>query len=418
MLAATAGLILAASAPLLAQEDGALHAARQGQVTPVDELLVELLSAGPGAAGTLIVQLQDELSSGNRPAMVELLAQIEKLPGAVLQDRQDMPNGALTDHRWARGTGIGLDVIRETGGSEDLLLLRKLTQAPGEIGTNVLALQAGPLENTLRTVLLRQTDAYSAIGSLYRDLPAWAAPSLLRAIAATRSLEGLHALPALLGKRSPLDAYVLTQIASIARFARAPLNDGELNRIRRFLDSQMPEERRNAAQALGFLDDTESIPELIELLKDSDQSVMQSSYSALRLITAMTIDPGYRLWVNWHGRESLWWKTQATPHLSQVRSGRTGGMVVALRELGSKRLFRREIAPYVEPLLTSERDETVRIALSALTSLRANDTATLATMEALLEHPNQVIREQASSSLRLITRREFRPKQPAPVQPR
>ncbi len=418
MLAATAGLILAVTPSLMAQEGGALHAARQGQVTPVDELLVELLGAGPGAAGTLIAQLQQEQSAVSMPALAELLAEIQKLPEAVLQDRRDTPNGALTDRRWARGTGIGFDVIRTMGGSEELLLLRKLTQAPAEIDPTVLALQTGPLEDTLRSVLLRQTDAYSATGSLYRDLASWAAPTLLRAIAATRSLEGLHALPALLGKREEFDSYVLTQIASIARFARAPLNDGELNRIRRFLDSQKPEERRNAAQALGFLDDTESIPELIELLRDADQSVVQSSYSALRLITAMTIDPGYRLWVNWHGRESHWWKTQATPHLNQVRSGRTGGMVVALRELGSKRLFRREIAPYLEPLLTSERDETVRIALSALTSLRANDTATLATMESLLAHPNQVIREQASSSLRLITRREFLPKQPTLVRPR
>lgn len=405
---------LTASALATTTQEVVLEDAKLGRVIATNDLLALLMPEQPGTTTRLIDEIQDSLEASRNPHVAKLLDHARALPDQVLAERASMLEDSLNTELWSNGTGVSLEVCAKLGDKTSLRLLPQLMLLKGAPSAAAQSRHEKGLEITIKAILMRHSEAYSGISSLYRDLPDWCAPALLRALANTRELAALHALPELLGKRGDLDAYVLTQIASIARYARAPLSDSEHKRIRSYLHALDPEQRQRAAQALGFLDDADSTAQLIELLRDPVPSVSQASYAALRLITAMTIDPGYRRWLAWHEREAQWWAEDSEPHLTYMRNPDTKGLVVALRELGSRRLFRREIAPWITPLLESSNKDTVRVAISALTSLRANDEQTIASIEALLSHPNTVIRNQASDSLRVITRRVFLPRAPRP----
>ncbi|MFT7678336.1 MAG: HEAT repeat protein [Planctomycetota bacterium] len=404
---ALACVLLAAPAMGGADHKDLLEQARKGNVLPAPELLAQLYGEPRGTLLTLVEAAQADLAKQPSAGIARLLEEVRKLPAEVLAQRQGLPADSRNEQVWVHGIGIASAFIKSLATPRELDSLAQILEAPEWVSAERLGPEEAPLERALRALLLRNEASYSKLTALFTRVPDWATPAYLRAISGTRTLNALRALPTLLGRRDGMDTYVLTQIASVARYARAPLEDISLGRIRSYLHSTDPHERRTAAQALGFLDDTECILDLIGLLRDTETGVRHASYGSLRLITAMTMDPGYGRWMGWHRRERTWWQEQAGTHLVVLQAGDSEGLVVALRELGSRRLFRREIGPSIRPLLSSNQVSTVRIALSALTALRVNDEETLERVAALMSHPEASVREQAKGSLTLITRRQF-----------
>lgn len=399
--------LLAAPATASPDHEDLLEQARAGEVLPASDLLGVLYSEPRGSINRLIESTHASLEKQPSEGLERLMVEFLKLPAEVLAHRKSMPDGTRDAETWVHGISITTAIVGRIAAPSELEDLTQVLRAPDWISAGLLGPEEAPLERAIKAFLLRNGAGYSKVGALFVSMPDWATPAYLRGIAGTRNLRGLRSLPPLLGRREGMDTYVLTQIASVARYAHAPLEDVSLGRIRSYLHSTDHQERRTAAQALGFLDDTESILDLVGLLRDQQSGVRQASYGSLRLITAMTMDPGYGRWMGWHQRESLWWQREAAKHLAELHSSDTDGLVVALRELGSRRLFRREIAPSIRPLLDATESSTVRIALSALTALRVNDEATLNGVAALLDHPDPSIRRQAMSSLKLITKRQF-----------
>lgn len=404
---AIACVLLATPATASPDHRDLLEQARAGDVLPAADLLKQLYSEPRGSILGLIEAVHASLEQQPNEGLERLIAECRELPAEVLAHRMSMPEESRDAETWVHGIGITTTIVGSLAAHDEVQDLTQVLQAPEWISAGLLGPEEAPLERAITAFLLRDEASYYKIDALYASMPDWATPAYLRAISGTRTLRALRALPHLLGRREGMDTSVLTQIASVARYARAPLEDVSLGRVRSYLHSNDHQERRAAAQALGFLDDTESILDLIGLLRDKQVGVRQASYGSLRSITAMTMDPGYGRWIGWHQSESRWWREEANQHLVKLNSSNDDGLVVALRELGSRRLFRREIAPSIRPLLNASEGSTIRIALSALSALRVNDEATLNSVAALLEHPEPSIRRQALSSLNLITRRQF-----------
>ena len=418
LLTFLAGACLTGSAVASATQNAILEDALQGKVIAADDLLETLELLDPGQTSSLLEEIQTSLSTSPNSNVSTLLERVESLPKLIIAERANVPADSKDTAIWPQGTRVGLEVIGAIGNQASIKLLPGLMTIVGLPSEQDRARNERGLEITINAVLARHSDSFESMVWLYGNLPEWCVSALLSSLANTRELAALHTLPKLLGKRPFLDASVLTQIASVARYARAPLSYSALDRIRSYLSSTQTRQRQRSAQALGFLDDTDSAGELIELLNDPEKTVRQASYSALRLITAMTMDPDYRRWVLWHERETNWWHQESAPHLSFLRKHNTKGLVVALRELGQRRLFRKEIAPWILPMLESNNDGKVRVAISALTSLRANDDQTLAALEELLTHADASIRNQAGDSLRVITHRVFLPRTDSKPRPR
>ena len=296
---------------------------------------------------------------------------------------------------------VGLEILAWQGAGADLALACELA-SPGEgVEEEDYRPVGDALERAVTQILIEDTSGFLEIEKLFRESHPWVHGFLLRGMAETRSLAALRKLPLLLGKVEGLDAFVLMQVGNVAQHVNTPLDETTLTRLRGFLDASSSTVRRQAAYALGQLDDYDCLEDLITLLTDETEGVRQSAHWSLGKITAMTIQPEPKRWRFWYDSETRWWTDEAPELLATIRQGALPEVVAAINTCGAKRLFRRQLYRELAPMLASPELVVVRMTCSSLQSLRA--TEAVPDLVELLGHGDPQVREQAWLALRQLT---------------
>lgn len=344
----------------------------------------------PGAARLA----EEQLDLLNREALRELL--------------QRRVAGALEDDRVRDVAHAGLTLAEAVGTAGDLGLVLALGDVPEEADGALWRGVRRELESSLRGILARHPRGVHAAVRLYSEQGWPEALSIARAIAGVEDPGTLEVLAGLLGLHPRNDGSVLGEIGSLAERTGAGLSSGSLQRVRFYLDSPEAYDRRQAAYALGRLDDFEAVDALLGLLTDGDGGVRRVSHWALQRITRMTMAQDEPRWRAWYEEESEWWALRGRSIVSVLRDGRTAAdLVPAINECATKRLFRRWLAPELVPLLDHPDPAVVRMVCSALLSLRAREAAP--ELVVLLDAPEADVRALAWKVLRELTGEELPP---------
>lgn len=387
-----------------------IEAARTGAFPSVQQLADTLLSEGPTGAHRWFQELDGrrpthgapDSGDGYRALSESTLHSLEVVTREVPTEiRQRLEGPELSPVARLDAIRVGLEILAQQGSGEDLALACELA-APGD-GTAEEAYRpvGQALERAVAQILIEDTAGFREVEALFRGSHPWVQGFLLRGIAETRSFPALHKLPQFLGKAEGLDTFILTQIGNLAQHVSTPLDDTTLMRIRGFLGASSSTERRQAAYALGQLDDYDCLEELITLLTDEVQAVRQSVHWSLGKITAMTFQPEPKRWRLWYDSETRWWADEAPELLATIRQGELPEVVAAINTCGAKRLFRRQLYRELVPMLESPDLVVVRMTCSSLQSLRA--TEAIPDLVQLLGHADAQVREQAWLGLRQLT---------------
>lgn len=340
-------------------------------------------------------------------------ATLDELNRSTLRELLSRRAAAAGDDDLARAVAhAGLMLAGAVGTEEDLALVLTLGRVTEGADSVLWRSVRRELESALQGILARHPRSVRAAARLYAEQDWPGALSIVRAVAAVEDESTPELLAGLLGLHPRNDGSVLGEIGSTAESTGAGLSTGSLQRVRFYLEASAAFDRRQAAYALGRLDDDQSVPALLDLLTDDDGGVRRVSHWALQRITRMTMAQDEPRWRAWFEEESAWWAIRGRTVAATLRTGDTAAVLVpVINECASKRLFRRALAPELVPLLDHADPAVVRMTCSALLSLRAREAAP-AIIE-LLEADEPEVRTLAWKVLRELTGQDL-PATPAP----
>lgn len=390
-----------------------LDRASEGEIADVQEIAELLIGAGPEAGTQWLAEL-----ALRHPEREWIFPEDAPLPIAVdALDRlhevtADVPGlfaqlwPTLEENQRQDVALVALDLLAHSGEAEDLdhavLFATPPPPAEGEQPSLTTYRSTGKKFAEVVTALLeRSPRTMERVCNYYGRHHEWVSLYLLRGVAGTRSFDALRRLPRLLNIVRRLDEVVLTEIGNVARDIETPLDSGSVLRVRMFLSSSNMTERRQAAIAVGRLDDYEAVPDLIGLLADEESSVRTSAYWALREITAMTIHAEPTRWRLWFDDETGWWAEDSATILAELHSADNAEVCRAIGECAKKRLFRRELTPHLVTMLDHPDATVVRAACSAFFALKATDATPH--MVPLLEHPVEEVNFHALAMMQGLT---------------
>ncbi len=383
--------------PLIGLVDGL----RAGKEQPVETWLEVLSNQIPGTTTTLVEVLRedgaDELLSKLNFKLLEVNIH------ATLLHSSEPQEPAI----WNKHCRISMEIVGLLGESPEvrnLLVLLAPPRKASETDYNVRPFMR-PLKQSLLQACERDESTLRVLQRVYGSQTRALDSQILRILGDCDAPSTPDTLARCLGKRRNFDGIVLTQIASALRKPHLRISEFGLGAVRPLLENSTPLTRQSAARALGYADDTESIHALIVLLKDPSDSVRNETLKALHRITAMTIEGHPDRWLNWFEEETDWWLEDSDDTLQTLRDSTQKDVAKTLRELASKRLFRRELAPHVMELLDDPRPEVVRLALATLESLRPPLGELAPRLKELARHRSPIVRNDAARILRYLTTR-------------
>jgi len=394
----------AGQATAFADEDpliGLIDGLREGKTQPVETWLKVLSAQIPGTTTTLVKVLRED---GEDELLAKLEYQLRDVSIHATLLHQSDPQEPMI---WDKHCRISMEIVGLYGESpevRDLLNLLATPRTASEKAYNVRPFLR-PLKQSLLQACDRDESTLRIIQRAYGRQTRALDSQLLRILGACDAPSTADTLARCLGKRRNFDGIVLTQIASALRKPHLRISEFGLGSVRPMLEDSTPLTRQSAARALGYADDTESIRPLIILLKDPSDSVRNETLKALHRITAMTIEGHPDRWLTWFDEETLWWLEVSHDTLRSLKDTTQKDVARTLRELASKRLFRRELSPHVMELLDDPRPEVVRLALATLESLRPPLTDLAPRLRDLANHRSPIVRNDAARILSYLTTR-------------
>ena len=400
------GLVCAAPA-LTAQEakkslpetqspaDSILALTRDSRI-PTAAFILDTLA--PARSSETLEVLQALGSSQQLPvsALRELLADTLILVPAIALERKRAGKNQPGERTCA------LLILRELGGSEDVKTMLELV-APAPEVTVLDPLTAEALRSSLGPLLGRDERAYTMVERQYARIHDALAPTLIATIGDRRSAAGLDVLLAWLAHGGTNVRLILAHINRTAARLEPVLPESSLLRVRLLLASDDESVRREAALAVGRLNDFDSLSELISMVEEDTRSVRDNAHWSLKHMTKLGVRP--ERWIGWYQSEFSWWRDEAPALLNSLTLDSPADLIPAINEISHHRLFRKELAFELTQLLHHPNPNIVRLTCSALRSLQSR--SVVKALVPLVEHPDEAVCIQACAALRTITGKDL-----------
>lgn len=357
-----------------------------------ERLLEALVTRGSGAVDELVTSglanLDDEAARRLERALLEV--------PTFVRDR--IRETASTTQAWEPEAAIALAIFRARGGPSDLdVALEIASPRPGERIRSVLS----AFELALTEVLGRDRSTFGPLQRRIHGIHPSLQACMVRAVGSTSGTEALGVLVHILGSDARLDLVALNQIRRVASDPDVVVDESACSIVSGYLASPDPALRREAAAALGSLDDFESIAALIELLDDSSTGVRDNAHWALRRLTGVGYRCDARRWRTWYREENRWWSREARSVLRKLDSTEDDVVAAGINELAGHRLYRNEISMRLLPLLRHRDANIVRMACTALSAFRSR--VCVPGLVGLLDSRDARVRDTAWSALKAIT---------------
>jgi hypothetical protein len=189
---------------------------------------------------------------------------------------------------------------------------------------------------------------------------------VLCSIGDTDSEHGMRLLIDALGRWPKMDHTIL---AAIGQMPGSGAAEDIVPRLKPYLESADYDTRRETVTALGVFRDVESVKILVDLLADDESGIRGNAHWALKSISGLDFPQDRTRWKLWYDEEVTWWENEGKYFLELFEEGTPEEILVAIRELSRRGLFRDKLMGPLRALLDHE-DQAVRAAAhAALVSL-------------------------------------------------
>jgi hypothetical protein len=427
-------VVLVCTAALVAAEDAATTPAPEvplaGQggeeelLGRIALVLDEVLETTPPSIDSGAERLE-ELGEGALPVLFSILRS-ERLPCSPEQDAEEprvlheaQRHALLAGVERVGRTGVlafleevpaeaadpethraALAFLGAAGRGEDLRKILELAAVPEDPERLDLRV-VEELEAALTRILDRDASSLLTARRLVLEQPESFRFPLLRAFGASRAPSALDELVDLLGTAQGMELVLLSQIGKVA--ARSPwvVGDHHRTQVGEYLWHMDRQCLREAALAVGRLEDHAAIPRLIELLSDENEAIRDSAHWALCEITGLELPPVPDRWRIWLQVEAGWFEERGAHLLDALDSAHPRRILPVLNELAEVRYQRPAIAWNISALLDHLDTELRRCACAALGRL-GSPSALMDLAEAACGDPEEAVREEALQAIRAI----------------
>jgi hypothetical protein len=233
------------------------------------------------------------------------------------------------------------------------------------------------VELVARDWLLRSPPALTGFPTLSDRLMPELRCALHAAVAKATPSHSLDYLTSRLGASADEDRVILGLIGAHARVPEEGPPARLLKRARAALASPDVQLRREAALALGRLEDPEAAFELAELFDSQEHGERQAAAWALQRITGLALAPESATWLGWLAAERAYWEESGEELLRQLPRLNRKQQAEALRELGRHPWRRADIARALAPLLNCDDPQVARLTTCVLADLGGQVAAAL-----------------------------------------
>jgi len=295
---------------------------------------------------------------------------------------------------------IAARLLGAGGRAADLERLARLAEGEDEDGLLSRGF-ASAFEDAVREILARESGAGAALRSTALRVPTAVGRSLATALAGLGGERALAELSALLGFDRALDPTLLAQIARVARPAPKPVDEAIVQQVRNCLAAEEPQGLAAVSDALGSLEDLESLDGLLLLLDHPGASVRGSAHRALKAIAGVSLPAERARWEPWIAEERAWFADRAPDVVAGLASRNRMTLVQSLGEIGMHRLHRRELCLEVAALLERPAADERSLACQSLSQLGSR--ACVPQLIHALEDEDPGVRGGAWAALRSIT---------------
>ncbi len=369
---------------------------------PVEVAGQELAALGPDVLPWLFDALRTSVESTE--------TSVDRTESTLLYAFCLMPAVRLTPFLESRATVhatsdvriAALRILAETSCARDVsLILRFANDASGDASVE------RALESTVDALLARDLSTYAALERSYHTTPTTLRPAIVRAVARAESSEGLRLLSRLLHRDDELRPLLLVSIGRMSGALPRPMGEDVLSNVRRFVLEADPIALPEAILAVGYLDDCESIPQLIALLKSSRRGLRANALWSLKRITSLGIAETPERWTSWYQSEREWWHDEWPSVLADLRGAHSDRAKIALTKIATRHLFRHALASEVVQLVTHNDVDVATLACRTLGQLESR--AALPGLIEALRHDDMILRMAAWNALRTITEKDLPP---------
>jgi len=259
---------------------------------------------------------------------------------------------------------------------------------------------------TLKGALGRREVGAEA-GNLIVDAPDAVRRSLVTGLGSIRTTRSLELLGQLMGADAALDKLVLKQIWLTTRSGVGTSDRWLIEALGEQLTSLDPDCLLFAAQSLGYLGVSDSVPRLIELLDHDAARVSVAVLSTLRDLSGQALPADSGRWRVWLSAESEW----ATRNLSSLPadlSHESAGLAAQrINEYSRHTHYREPLGPVIASAAGHPEPQIRRLAAIGLKQLGAASQAFA--LVPLLEDESAEVRRESLASLRALTNLDLLP---------
>lgn len=337
------------------------------EATSTSDLLDALVMAGPRGRRELFQELDEGTRGWTQGQRTSIERALRGIPRELVARKvQRDPNSRRTQSE----DSIALAVLQRFGSSSDLETLFALVTPKSEEASLDLKLAQG-FGETIESFLRRDASTYERVELRFASMDARLWPATLRGVGAVESAEALKLLCSLLGENEDLTVILMSQIGRVATAIGEMPSEGARIFLMMALSSIDLSVRREACITLGRVGDSEAAADLLQLLSDSDEGVARNAHWALQRISGKRMSPKPEQWHRWFNKEQEWWTERSAIVLSDLKSVYPDMVSTAIREVGVRRLYRRELAEALIPLLRHESEPLVSQVAATLANLKS-----------------------------------------------
>jgi HEAT repeat protein len=299
-----------------------------------------------------------------------------------------------------------LEVLGETGRADDVDLILDIATPRGPEAFVTRDVRKLATEALTRT-LARDPRAIWDLHTAYEHAHPGLVVGVPAAIGAARPPEGLQVLTDLLGVVPELDPIVLVEIGTFAEAVDGPVDPMVIGKVRDHLGHGDPHIIRGAALAVGKLDDTLAVEDLIRLLHHSDLNVRSSADSALQRIADRDVRGEAARWETWYADELAWRDREGPRCLDQLMTSDRAFVAAALNEVATHRLFRHEFEDAIVGTLSWKDPGIVILACGVIGQLGTR--SALPELRALAAGSDPALSRASEGALRALLGPAFEP---------
>jgi hypothetical protein len=404
------GPVLPATVPVAS----ALRISRLAKAPPLNELVKRIAESGPTTIDTTLDILvlgrvpetcaEDAPQKLSKPQTALLLSALRTFPEAKV--RAEL--ASRLEHV-AEETRIGLATVQVLGAIGKIDDFERMAALAPRRQKDPEALRrdsAEALRAAFTAILQRNGYTSKSIVELVPKLDRACVRELLAALGTKNDTRALAVLSQTARSHPGLASHAVSLVQKCGR-SFDPAVDAEFcTWMRSQLLGARPEYARLLLQAIGELDEGESVPALIAELSNESSSVRASALWGLRRISGLALPPEVEAWTAWYDEEVRWNDRERQRFKDQlVLRDDMEKTVAALSAYAGRRIRRTELALDVAEVLRSKNRQLRELACKTLGQL--DSYAVVPLLAAIVEEGDGTIAASALLALRTITKLEL-----------